>query len=577
MKPTLLSILFIILIAVMPAYGGEIHDLAGGGHLAGVKTLLAQDPGLINAVDEQGSTPLHSACFGGHLVVVKLLIEKGANIQAVDGGGFTPLQLASYGGNRDVVQFLLEKGADINAVNEKMNMTALDYAFMKELRADKLNVVPLLIDRGAEFDVNKKNQFGYTLLDMAIVFDNPEAVKYLIGLGADISTQRGDGNTPLINAIKRGRPEIAKLLIESKAEVNAPDNQGNPPIRWAIEKGFSEIVAMLLANGTQVDFIEPNDGRTLLHIAALKGYKDLVDILLSKGSDANAEDSYGKTPLFYASRYGHRMVADLLISNGAEETDDLEENFGRSPYLTNKFKDGEAVAWYLANRGWAVKTKNHMLVFDAEEFGVKRPTEPCLANGFLTTDELGDQNVFAIYTSYHGEPGEPAYIHTIEDSVASITYVHNEADPWRGSEGTVYMKPDEERKLDDMQIVSISILESMPGLGYLCKLDGLTIFYSGFQPEDIEKYKTEIDFLTKYTGEVDLAFLPIAEPGTEDSASIYLCERFHPQFILPLDPDHREDLYPDMATMLAGKGFKGEVLCAENPGDHFVFLASEEE
>ncbi len=577
MKATLLSILFVILIVVMPAYAGEIHDLAGGGHLAGVKTLLAEDPGLINDLNEQGSTPLHSACFGGHLDVVKLLLEKGADVQAVNGGGFTPLHLASYGGHRDVVQYLLEKGADMNATNEQMNLTALDFAFLKELQARKLNVAPLLIERGAKFDVNKRNRFGYTPLDMAIVFDYPEAVKYLIGLGADINTLRQDGNTPLINAIKRGRPEIAKLLIESKVEVDAPDNQGNPPIRWAIEKGLSEIVAMLLANGTKVDFVENSEGRTLLHIATLKGYKDLVDILLAKGSDSNAEDNHDRTPLFYASRYGHKMVADLLIENGAERTDEMEENFGRSPHLTRKFEDGEAVAWYLTNRGWAVRTKDHMLVFDAEEFGVKRPTESCLANGFLTTDELGDQNVFAIYTSYHGEPGEPAYIHAIEDSVASITYVHNEGDHWRGSEGTVYMKPDEEKKLDDMQIVSISILESMPGLGYLCKLDGLTIFYSGFQPEDIKKYKAEIDFLTKYTSEVDLAFLPIAEPGTEDNASIYFCERFHPQYIIPLDPDQREDLYPDMAKMLTEKGFKVEVLCAENPGDHFVFLASEEE
>jgi len=90
------------------------------------------------------------------------------------------------------------------------------------------------------------------------------------------------------------------------------------------------------------------------------------------------------------------------------------------------------------------------VLFDAEEFGVTRPTEPSLANGFLTTQELGDQNIFAIYTSYHGEPGEPAYIHTIEDSVASITYVHNEGDPWRGSEKTVYMKPREEKRSSNL-------------------------------------------------------------------------------------------------------------------------------
>jgi L-ascorbate metabolism protein UlaG (beta-lactamase superfamily) len=100
-------------------------------------------------------------------------------------------------------------------------------------------------------------------------------------------------------------------------------------------------------------------------------------------------------------------------------------------------------------------------------------------------------------------------------------------------------------------------------------VDGLTIFYSGFQPEDIEKYKAEIDFLAQYTDQVDLAFLPIAEPGMEDSASMYLLEKLHPKAVFPLDPDRREHLFTNWAEMVAEKGFQTEVFCAENPGDHF--------
>ena len=112
-------------------------------------------------------------------------------------------------------------------------------------------------------------------------------------------------------------------------------------------------------------------------------------------------------------------------------------------------------------------------------------------------------------------------------------------------------------------------------LAYLCKVDGLVIFYSCFRPEEFEPYKGEIDFLAQHAGEVDIAFLPIAEPGEEDSASIYLLEKLHPKAVFPSDPNYRVHLYPDMAKMLAEKGFKAEVLCAENPGDHFVFRASD--
>ncbi|NIM99608.1 MAG: hypothetical protein GTO24_16515 [candidate division Zixibacteria bacterium] len=573
MKAILLSALAAILPLAVSIFAAEIHDAAEQGDLAAVKRLVSESPDLLDASNERGSTPLHNASFGGHLEVVKFLLEKGADIEAVNGRGFTPLHFAAYRGHRDVVQLLLDKGGNINAMNEQMDMTALDFAFLKEIQARKLDIAPLLIEKGAEFEVNKKNQFGYTTLDMTIVFGHTEGAEYLLGFGPDISSMREkDGKTPLINAILRGRPEIAMLLIKKDADVNAPDNEGQPPVYWAVKKGLPDILQTLLAKGANTDFVDKDNGRTMLHIAALQGHLGVMEILLDSKTDVNTKDNGGKTPLFYAGKYGHKMVAELLAKHGAKKTGDVVENYGKSPHLTRNFKDREAVVWYLAHRGWAVKTANHVLIFDAEEFGVTRPTEPSLANGFLTTHELADQDIFAIYTCYHGEPGEPAYVHTIEDSIASITYVHNEGDRWRGSEGTVYMKPREEKKLDDMRIVSALTPGNMPMMAYLCDLDGLTIFYSGFRPRDIEKYKEEIDFLTQYTTKVDLAFLPIAEADAEDSASIYLCEKLHPRYVFPLDPDRREHLYPDVAKMTAEKGFKTEVLCAENPGDHFIIM-----
>jgi ankyrin repeat protein len=577
MRKAVMLWLSVILLINTPVYAGEIHDASDKGDTAEVKALLSKQPDLVNAKNEKGSTPLHLASYKGHLEMVKFLLEKGADIEAENGSGFTSLQLAVYGGHRNVAEFLIDKGSDINAINKQMGMTVLDLAFMREMQARKLDIAPFLIEKGAEFDVNKKNPSGYAILDMAIVFGYTEAVDYLLGFGADLSALRKDGRTPLINAMFRGHPKIADLLIEKGADINVPDNEGRPPIYWAVKKGLADVVEMLIAKGATLDYVEKDHGRTLLHIAALQGYKNVVDLLLDKKPDVNAKDNHDKTPLFYAGKYGHKKVAFVLMKYGAKKTSDMEENYGKSSYLTGKLKNKEAIAWYLANRGWAIKTQNHLLIFDTEEFGVTRPAEPSLANGFLTPYEIGDQNILAIYTCYHGEPGEPAYIHTIEDSLARVTYVHNEADPWRGSEKTVYMKPGEVKKLADIQIVSISVLESMPVSGYLCTVDGMNIFYCSFQPEDINRYKEEIDSLTQYASEVDLAFFPIAEPGEENTAALYFMEKLHPKAIFPLDPDNREHLYPDMAKMIADKGIKTEVFCAENPGDHFIFQGSQKE
>ena len=53
--------------------------------------------------------------IGGHEAVVRLLLEKGANVNAEGGKYGNALQAASFGGHEAVVRLLLEKGANVNA------------------------------------------------------------------------------------------------------------------------------------------------------------------------------------------------------------------------------------------------------------------------------------------------------------------------------------------------------------------------------------------------------------------------------------------------------------------------------
>lgn len=88
------------------------------GSVTKVDSILRTDLSQLNTADQYGMTPLEFACYKGNFEIVKMLIEKGANINShKHRDGYTALMFAALGGHTDVTQHLLEKGANIAAKN----------------------------------------------------------------------------------------------------------------------------------------------------------------------------------------------------------------------------------------------------------------------------------------------------------------------------------------------------------------------------------------------------------------------------------------------------------------------------
>jgi ankyrin repeat protein len=83
--------------------------------------LLLEKGADVNPQGEDSDTPLCSACSGGHMDIVKLLLEKGADVNPQGEYSNTPLRSACYGGHMDIVKLLLEKGADVNLQGKDSN------------------------------------------------------------------------------------------------------------------------------------------------------------------------------------------------------------------------------------------------------------------------------------------------------------------------------------------------------------------------------------------------------------------------------------------------------------------------
>ncbi|HWE50573.1 MAG TPA: TonB family protein [Bryobacteraceae bacterium] len=106
-----MKVILLLMVAVIPAICGEIHDAAARGDVERVRVLLQTDPSLISSLDATGQTPLHSAAGQGRRMVVELLLASKADINAKDNDGRTPFDVATAEGHPLVAQLLRDRGA----------------------------------------------------------------------------------------------------------------------------------------------------------------------------------------------------------------------------------------------------------------------------------------------------------------------------------------------------------------------------------------------------------------------------------------------------------------------------------
>jgi len=214
--------------------------------------------------------------------------------------------------------------------------------------------MPLLLD--AKASVNSVDVNGWTALTIATLEGKPEAVKLLLGRGADARLRDREGHsvwmfaaaegdqdamaqlldpevthftkkdleladrrgwTALHHACAQEHPAVAQMLLEAGADANARDTSGWTPLMLSAESHCYSCAVALTGRGAKVNLASAI-GTTPLLLAAAQGDSAQVELLLRRGANPNAASRDKNTALLEAASRGYVEVAQKLLAAGAD-------------------------------------------------------------------------------------------------------------------------------------------------------------------------------------------------------------------------------------------------------------------
>ncbi|BFZ23411.1 hypothetical protein BsWGS_26450 [Bradybaena similaris] len=264
-----------------------------------------------------------SAAREGHVNIIGVLLDAGADVNAVNSENKTPLMESK---NADVVNFLVQRGAVVNKKrkgNSPLHSPVtyiLSRYYFQPGSADKEKIIEALLQHRAS--VNGRSCGGRTPLMIAVSnIASRSILQMLLDHGANVTAKDSKGNTVLhIAAEKDSTENMESLLQKTKAKkmINVQNKEGLTALMISTNKCGHKTMKVLIDHGADVN-IKDFSGNTALLLAVSKQIQkpEILTALIEAGSDINVQNTSGYTPLMLAAQASLKDAVMLLVDSGA--------------------------------------------------------------------------------------------------------------------------------------------------------------------------------------------------------------------------------------------------------------------
>jgi ankyrin repeat protein len=180
----------------------------------------------------------------GDISAVTTMLDSGANIERQDDDGATPLILAIYDHQITMIKLLLERGADVHY--PIIELPPIYHAVMQGTRAPE--IIELLLTHGADLNVTAGPR-RLSPLHWAAAKGMVHAASFLISQGADTGKSCAGGKT----AAEKAHLSVVRLPMAKGVELHARSGNGGTALIWAASNGHAETVEYLLGEGARIE------------------------------------------------------------------------------------------------------------------------------------------------------------------------------------------------------------------------------------------------------------------------------------------------------------------------------------